>query len=294
MNARHCIGLPPRTAATRRGAPAPLAALALAAALASTATGTAGAAELYRWVEPDGSVTFSPNPPPAGVAFDTVDTAASAGAPGGTSGAAPADAPATASPVATPAPRTLPAPPPDAAIADAGYAPAPPPPPGVAYAPPPMGAAVSGVPREGLRAGEPAADAVAGAAAAPVAEDASGIGIDVADATRRAQCRELEKRVVSLERSLMSEMPPQRMDDTVLNMARYQENARAVTAEADAATRPRRGPTRRAAARRVPLSRRRATSPAYRQRSRDVAPARYLRRRPPTGPLEPVPAARRQ
>ena len=191
---------------------------------------TAGAAELYRWVEPDGSITFSPNRPPAGVDFDVVDAGG-----GGGGGAAPASI--DASPVARVPSPVAPRDEIDAAAAAsvapvtaatvAGPAPAAAAP-GVAYAPPPLGAAALG---EGLRPA--AADATATAAPdatrgtaseAPAAASDDASGSDPAAARRHAQCRELEKRVVSLERSLMLEMPPERMDDTVLSMARYQSS----------------------------------------------------------------------
>jgi len=34
--------------------------------------GSGYAAGLYKWVEADGSITFSPNPPPAGVEFERI------------------------------------------------------------------------------------------------------------------------------------------------------------------------------------------------------------------------------
>jgi len=36
------------------------------------ATSTVFADGLYKWVEPDGSITFSPNPPPAGIEFERI------------------------------------------------------------------------------------------------------------------------------------------------------------------------------------------------------------------------------
>ena len=221
----------PRPAAGARTAGARTVRAAFAALLAGAVVppGLVGAAELYRWVESDGSITFSPNRPPAGVDFDTVET--------GTAGAATASGRATASPVSpvSPvAPASDPAIGPGveaAAATTVQPAPATPDAPpsaraNVSYAPPPLGAAVAGTSGvEGLVAepGAASADADATARTARGSGDARELpAADSADARRRAQCRELGKRVVSLERSLMIEMPPERMDDTVVSMARYQ------------------------------------------------------------------------
>ena len=187
-------------------------------------SGAVDAAELYRWVESDGSITFSPKRPPAGVDFDTVETGAAGSAVAPDRAAASAVSPV--SPVA-PAGRTKS----DVGVEAAAATAAPPAPAAspsaranVSYAPPPLGAAVAGD-VEGPAAGPGAASPDAGATArtAQGSGDAGGLpAADSADARRRAQCRELEKRVVSLERSLMIEMPPARMDDTVVSMARYQ------------------------------------------------------------------------
>ena len=170
-------------------------------------------------MEPDGSITFSPNRPPAGVDFDVVD----AGRPD------PGAAAIVRSPVAPPAPDAPdpfgPGAPDVAAASDAAPAAVAPPEPGVSYAPPPLGAAVA-VGGPGLDPASENAPGVPDAApdARAPASDAAPTANDPTDARRRAQCRELEKRVVSLERSLMIEMPPERMDDTVVSMARYQDS----------------------------------------------------------------------
>lgn len=187
----------------------PLAAPALLTLLlAMTAASGAHAAPLYKWVEADGSITFSPNPPPAGTAFERVGEP---GADAQPTAAAELEAPAAAA----------------AATADPMQAPAnaPLPETEVSYAPPPLGAAIDA--RTGLQAGDPA---IAPARASTTDADALDTSADARDdvqsasAQRQARCRELEKRVVSLERRLSTPLSPDDMDNTVLYMARYQQN----------------------------------------------------------------------
>ncbi len=186
----------------------------------------AGAAELYRWVEADGSITFSPTRPAAGIEFEVVG--ASTPTPDERDAFAAAMSGEAAGDAASAAP-----PAPAATGSRQGG--------GVSYAPAPpgLGAAVATDASEGIRAsgeaavvtrpapGSPTSGSPAGAGTQdPAADDRDAVTVDVdpAAARRRSQCRELEKRVVSLERSLMQEMLPARMDDTVMAMARYQSS----------------------------------------------------------------------
>jgi len=171
------------------------------------------AAELYRWTEPDGSITFSPDPPPAGTSFERV------GDVDPSSSSAPVRAPASAEPLSsstTGADRPMQA---DTSV-DAGavsssasrapelnYAPPP-------AAPPLLGAALqrtddrttpsNTAPRQNGRVGS--------------------LGTGGGSQQRDERCRELEKRVISLERRLSTRLSADDMDNTVLYMARYQQN----------------------------------------------------------------------
>jgi len=166
--------------------------------LASIACGSAAATELYRWTEPDGSITFSPQRPAAGTAFERVDAGASA-----SSGQAP-----DRSGITTPRPRAEPTAP--AMPQPAGRGPDP----ELAYAPPPLGAA----------ANAPADRQPATTVPAELRERNPIARKPTASSQREERCRELEKRVVSLERRLSTPLSAQDMDDTVLYMARYQQN----------------------------------------------------------------------
>ena len=172
---------------------------------------SASAADLYRWAEADGSITFSPKRPPAGVEYTVVDTATM------TSEAVTSSAPAPPSPVSSAASAPLVAPNP-ATAATAVRASA-----GLAYAPAPDGSTNTDI-NTGISAGQPAAALPATAGAPVAAEGERGAPAVAASASKRAQCEELEKRVVSLERRLSAPLTPEDMDNTVLYMARYQQS----------------------------------------------------------------------
>jgi len=147
------------------------------------------AEKLYRWIEPDGSITFSPNPPPAGVDYKTVNSATGENTQlpkqqnaVTASSAAPAQAPAAPTKPVT--------------ISKLNYAPE-----------------TSSAPARRVQTPKPA---VAAATAANPAAQAA--------AKKQRQCQDLGKRVVSLERRLRSLLTPEDMDNTVLAMARYQKS----------------------------------------------------------------------
>jgi len=176
-------------------APAPWPVVALFALIVANATAASVAAdELYRWTEADGSITFSPGPPPAGIAFERVEAAGRTAA--GT----------TVTPDAEPNTAAQ-APPANVA------------PPELNYAPPPLGMARVPPSVEG-RASAPSAPATSTAIGSA---DPRSMRNDTAN-RRDEQCRELEKRVISLERRLATPLSADDMDNTVLYMARYQQN----------------------------------------------------------------------
>lgn len=194
-------------------------------------TTTTTAAELYRWTEADGSITFSPTPPPAGTAYEAVGRTVrndERQPPAGTVGES-NRRPASAA----------------GAMAgrDAGQAPA------TDASEPVLGAARRAT---GATAGSPAAVSAASDDASdasalrwhdpvvnsqppqrnrPAARAQSGrqsqapsdSSLIAADGKDR-HCRELAKRVVSLERRLATRLTASQMDDTVVYMARYQRS----------------------------------------------------------------------
>jgi len=181
----------------------------------------AAAGTLYRWKEPDGSLTFSPEPPPAGIAFDTVQTggenlATQAGTAGDSNLA---QTPATAAPQPATA---LPAEPEikisavplsvpqsleqtsDDTLVEAPQT--------LAYAP----NTANPLP-QGITAGDEQAEN----AEATSANNPNGV---VNSAQKFEQCQELQKRVVSLERRLRSKLSSEDVDNTVVAMVRYQNS----------------------------------------------------------------------
>ena len=166
------------------------AALLLLATLATACADEASAASLYRWIEPDGSITFSPTPPSDGTAYVEVDAT------------------------------TLQAP---RRGADAPEARTTPP---VVRAPmPTLGAAAVGAADVGGEGGtDPGEDRPWGDPAVRSFGRAANGGLSGSDREREDRCGELRKRVVSLERRLQSALTPEQMDDTVLRMAQYQRN----------------------------------------------------------------------
>lgn len=162
------------------------------------------AEKLYRWIESDGSITFSPTPPPAGVEFQSVNAAH-----GNT---APAKLPASGEQqpsilatsehdVAVQQPRVNDTPilaRPAAAIAKQG----------LSYAP----------------ETNPSVETTTTTVAALPPPQPALQRQRVASQTKRRQCLDLSKRVLSLERRLRSPLTPDDMDNTVIAMARYQRN----------------------------------------------------------------------
>lgn len=185
----------------------------LLCALLVSAACQASAATLYRWVESDGSITFSPEPPAAGVTFETVNTGDSTAK----------NTSAVRSMNATPAASV---PPTASAAASTSAAGSSPREPQIQTLPLPNSS------RQELTY-------------APNAQAALGAGISQMEKTTAAklngnrlmrrdtdsvsnqkfdQCQDLKKRVVSLERRLRSTLTPDEVDNTVVAMVRYQQS----------------------------------------------------------------------
>ncbi len=174
---------------------------------------SAAAEQLYRWIEPDGSITFSPNPPPKGVDYREVNAEAGNDVDAETlnkisAAEKPASILSTSSidPVAT-VPNTAAVQAPVSAAVTK---------PGLMYAPDTT-----------ARATTKAAHSNANAQAAdtPTAVNSAAVqNLTVASNKKRERCVELSKRVVSLERRLRSGLTAIDMDNTVVAMARYQRS----------------------------------------------------------------------
>lgn len=154
--------------------------IALAALLATLQPSQAFAAgELFRWTEPDGSLTFSPTPPIDGTPFTAVDPASLR--------------PTEESPREESRNEESRSEDEERRRTAATSAPMPP---AVGRAFPPAGSRTSDVPAD----------------------------VPASAAFENERCTELSKRVVSLEQRLTAKLTPQEMDDTVIRMARYQQN----------------------------------------------------------------------
>lgn len=163
------------------------------------------AEKLYRWIEPDGSITFSPKPPPAGVDYKAVNAA--------NNNAAVANLPATTqqrsilatsehgldtTQMETNTTEILARPAPAVSKQKLSYAP---------------------------ETGSNGNKIITSAAALPQpTQPAESHTASVDSSNKRRQCQDLSKRVLSLERRLRSTLEPVDMDNTVVAMARYQKS----------------------------------------------------------------------
>lgn len=163
----------------------------------------ASAETLYRWVEPDGSITFSPTKPPAGVDYKAVD----------------ASGPTQQSLGAAAEPSIL-------ATSEHGIEQALPPANDtkVMARPTPAIAARQGLNYAPETGSAPVAKAEVNPPAAVEANNSAATHNSVASSNKRRQCLDLSKRVMSLERRLRSPLAPVDMDNTVIAMARYQRS----------------------------------------------------------------------
>lgn len=149
---------------------------------------------LYKWTEADGSITFSPEPPAAGVAYDTVETGAGS--------------------LAIQRPQAAPQ---QAQLPSIAATPAVPPQPAqdLAYAPSAAAAALpEGMAWEKDQQTRTEQTRVSN-------EPQTGV---ISSSKKTGQCLDLEKRVVSLERRLRSKLSPNEVDNTVVAIVRYQHS----------------------------------------------------------------------
>lgn len=166
---------------------------------------------LYKWVEPDGSITFSPQPPVSGVEYERLE----AGSPAAklaesanteaarTDKSAEAAVSSSASP-AEPLPRVEYAPGNETDL-----------PPAISRASAAKGASVRPV-TSALAVGQSRSEA-------ELTSDGLAASVSAAN-FKRGRCQDLKKRVTSLERRLKSRLTPEDMDNTVIHMARYQRS----------------------------------------------------------------------
>lgn len=170
---------------------------------------------LYKWVEPDGSITFAPQPPAGGISYERLGTADDpSGAADKTAGLAGQDSPSTVKP-----PSRSPVSPPE-------------PLPRVEYAPGnasdlPPAISRSGSPTDAGSSLRPTGSALAVSQPRTATEksEQADDGASVSAANfKQSRCQDLKKRVTSLERRLKSRLTPEDMDNTVIHMARYQRS----------------------------------------------------------------------
>jgi len=168
---------------------------------------TIQAEKLYRWIEPDGSITFSPVPPASGVEYKTVQSSGSNVTRTPQKAAIEESAPSILATSEHDSQLTLPpvnetpiAAQPALAVAK----------PRISYAPD-TGEGIT-------RSTEPAV--IAPTPEANTTKNTRTIASD----NKRRQCQDLSKRVMSLEQRLRSKLLPEDMDNTVIAMARYQRS----------------------------------------------------------------------
>ncbi len=159
-------------------------------------------AKLYKWFEADGSITFSPTPPAAGIDFETIGENTD----GKTGLNKPANGVQRSNPVAelSTAPRLtaqdLQTPKPAKPASVINYAPA------------------TNSMKQGITRATAQPTTTTGV---QVARAATPANTTVVSAKKRKQCDDLSKRVISLERRLRLELSEADMDNTVMHMARY-------------------------------------------------------------------------
>jgi len=177
--------------------------------LTLTCASLAHTATLYKWTEPDGSITFATSKPPASVKYETINHAAE--------------------PAQSELDRSLAQQPPKAraAITDKQL---------INNSAPQVSAASTSKPLRDLPSIRASGDArisyssprVNGRAANTVANKQVPVkrttaAINAAN-KKRGHCNELKKRVLSLESRLSKPLTPEEMDNTVVYMARYQNS----------------------------------------------------------------------
>ena len=164
---------------------------------------------LYKWVEADGSITFSVKRPPAGVDYETINPSAEDDAqPPAAADSPSAEKAESLQKVLPPAPASEPS----QRIA----------------------------PQLGIQAGNrgqageqnDAENSQPAQGTQDPVESVSGNSQEIdnrnaalsAKSRKQGQCEDLKKRVISLERRLKTRLTPDDMDNTVIHMARYQRS----------------------------------------------------------------------
>lgn len=195
---------------------------------------------LYKWVEPDGSITFSPVKPPAGTKYETVnqttaDQATVEKSSNSLSSTASTGQSSTGMDSSDPADTRMPQParalPAQTITSAAGEQPES----GSLRNTQPRAASSiepslhreAGNPSERitLESGSKPATASMGAQSAPTIQTAPAQQTpNMPQNRKQRQCQDLQKRVISLERRLKSRLTPEDMDNTVIHMARYQRS----------------------------------------------------------------------
>lgn len=186
---------------------------------------------LYKWIEPDGSITFSKNPPPVGMEYEKVDAsrpvnkakteAAKAAAKVAAQVSARATAKASRAPAAARVQATLPQP--EQATESRQR---------IAPQISSQSALLPGI----QRASTPPINAIRSQSKQNNATQNINAGTESAETDNRSstafaasarkqrQCEDLKKRVISLEGRLRTRLTPADMDNTVVHMARYQRS----------------------------------------------------------------------
>jgi len=176
------------------------------------------AEKLYRWIEPDGSITFSPNPPPAGTDYKAVNAAHN--------NAGKADLPELDQQPSTLATSETDQKPSILATSEHGLDTLEP----TNNATEIMAQPAPEVERQKLtyapdigikRSNTPSIETAAATQPSQAVEVNTN---SVAVNKKRQQCQDLNKRVLSLERRLRSPLKAVDMDNTVVAMARYQRS----------------------------------------------------------------------
>lgn len=171
---------------------------------------SASAEILYRWIEADGSITFSPTKPPAGVEYIAVEASGPSAAAGEQIQPAAAERSILATSEHSGEDLVLPRA--NDTKVMARPTPAVAAPQGLQYAPETQS--------KKSTSSSVTADAIEPAVSVATAPTQNAI----ASSNKRRQCLDLSKRVMSLERRLRSPLAADDMDNTVIAMARYQRS----------------------------------------------------------------------
>lgn len=172
---------------------------------------------LYKWVEADGSITFSPIKPTNGISYETVNKPTI-----GSSQNSSILAPASALPTNQAAPNTADSP---AAIPEYSRVQSTIVPAGETGRPATSVAPVVRSNKPGSEAARQISSNLPGKSVPLATGQAQSKTIATSSSNnKQKRCQDLRKRVVSLERRLKSRLTPEDMDNTVVHMARYQRN----------------------------------------------------------------------